>query len=93
MPVATSATASATAASATAASATVHSDTAPQLQAQLDALAVGVGLLGHGDDFSNFTYLVVPLVQNMHQVVDPPSLMHPLICELPCVTMLSFACQ
>ena len=44
---------------------------------QLDALAVGVNLIGHGDGFSNFTYLVVPSVQNKHPIVDPPSLMHP----------------
>ena len=50
----------------------------------------------HGDGFSNFTYLVVPSVPNMHPVVDPPSRMPPFmpsIWELPCVTMLSFACQ
>ena len=68
---------SAAATSAMAASATVASDTAPQLQPQLNALAVGVDLLGHGDGFSNFTYLVATLVQNMHQVVDPPSSTHP----------------
>ena len=82
--------ASATVTSVTAASATIASDTAPQLQPQLNALAVGVDLLGYGDGFCNFTYLVVPSVQNMHLVVDPPSLMHPsmrLIWELPCTTI------
>ena len=66
---------------------------------QLDALAVGVNLIGHGDGFSNFTYLVVPSVQDKHPIVDPPSLMHPSMPlirghrEPPCATTLSFACQ
>ena len=64
-------------ASAAAASASLVSDTAPQLQPQLAALAVGVVLFGHGDGFCNFTYLVVPLVQNMHPIVDPPFFIHP----------------